>query len=388
MVTTGRLYLDWNASAPLRGAVRAHLVERLSGAANASSVHAEGRAARAAIDAARRSVAALAGVSPRAVTFTSGASEANVTVLTPSWTYGGKPRRFSRLLVSAVEHPSVLKGGRFPAGTVEQIAVDGDGVVDIATLRRLLEAGAGAETLVSVQAANNETGVLQPLAAVEAETRAVGAVLHVDAVQAAGRLDLAGLAGDVLTLSAHKIGGLAGAGAILRRNELLAFDPLVTGGGQEGYARAGTEAVLAIEAFGFAAGAAAGEVAEMPRLSALRDGLARGIRAIDPSVTIFAEGRERLANTLAFASAGMTAETAVIAFDLAGIALSSGSACSSGKVAASHVLAAMGVDPALARCGIRVSFGPQTSEAELQRFVEVFGKVHADMTKGRATRAA
>lgn len=387
-----RLYMDWNAGAPVRPSVRAFVAEYLTRPGNPSSVHAEGRAARAAVEAARRAVAALVGAEAKGVTFTSGGTEAAVTVLAPDWTLFGRPHRFDRLLVSAVEHPSVARGGRFPTERLETVPVDGDGVVDLAALDRRLAAiaAAGERAIVSVMLANNETGAIQPVAEVARIGRAHGALVHADAVQAAGRIavDLPGLGVDVLTLSGHKIGGIQGAGAIVRGANGFAFPPLLTGGGQEGHARAGTESVAAIAAFGLAAREALAEIAEMPAVAARRDRLEAGIRTAAPSATIFAAGAARLPNTTAFAIPGLAAETALIAFDLAGIALSAGSACSSGKVRASGVLTAMGVPEALAKGGLRVSIGPATSDADVDRFVATLARINADMTKRHGTKAA
>lgn len=389
-MTRSRLYLDWNASAPMKPVVRARVVEMLDQCGNASSVHAEGRAARSAIELARRQVAALVGAEPRAVTFTSGGTEAAVAVLAPDWTLFGRPFRFDRLLVSAVEHPCVARGGRFMADRIEMIPVDSEGVVDLAVLERRLAAVCEERVLVSVMIANNETGVVQPIKEVARLVHAAGGVLHCDAVQAAGRmpLDIEALGADVITLSAHKIGGPKGVGAIVRAANGFAFPPLVTGGGQETYARAGTENVPAIAGFGLAAELAAEDLAAVDHVRALRDRIEAGVAAIAPEAVVFSRNAERLANTVSFAVPGMPAETAVIAFDLAGVALSSGSACSSGKVTASPTLTAMGAGQDLARAGLRVSFGPTTTEADAERFLETFATVRADMTKRLGTNAA
>lgn len=388
----GRVYLDWNAGAPVRAEVAARLPDWIAAPANASSVHGEGRAAKARIEAARRQVAALVGGDRRFVTFVSGGTEAAMTVLTPSWHYGARPMTFDRLLVSAVEHPCVARGGRFPAEAVETIPVDKDGLVDLAALEARLAAlsAEGLGAMVSVMLANNETGVIQPLADVVRVAHGHGALVHTDAVQAAGRIaiDIAALGVDVLTLSAHKIGGLPGAGAIVRATDLFAFQPLVTGGGQEGHARAGTENALAIAAFGVAAEAAGHDLTVMDAVAVRRDGIAAAIRALRPDVVVFGEGASRIPNTLAFSVPGVSAETALIALDLAGVAVSSGSACSSGKVAVSPVLTAMGVPEALARGAIRVSLGPTTGDGDVERFLSALGKVLADMSKGQKSKAA
>ncbi|PIP00908.1 cysteine desulfurase family protein [Pleomorphomonas carboxyditropha] len=387
-----RLYFDWNAGAPMKAIARARLVELLDRPGNGSSVHAEGRAARAVLEQARRSVARLCGAEAKGVTFSSGGTEAANTVLTPDWTLFGKPYRLDRLLVSAVEHPAVARGGRFPADSVEVIPVDGDGIVDLAFIeRRLAElAAAGERALVSVMMANNETGVVEPVAEVARLGRAHGALVHSDAVQAAGKLpiDIEALGLDVLTLSAHKIGGGQGVGAVVRGRNGFAFSPLVTGGGQESWARAGTENVASVGAFGAAADAALGDLGRVAEVAARRDRIAATIREVAPDATIFGEHAPRLANTLCFAVPGVAAETAVIAFDLAGVALSSGSACSSGKVTASPVLMAMGVDPALVKGGLRVSIGPETSDEEVSAFGLRARNVLAAMRKQHGTAAA
>ncbi|PKR90281.1 cysteine desulfurase [Pleomorphomonas diazotrophica] len=387
-----RLYFDWNAGAPMKAVARARFVDLLDRPGNGSSVHAEGRAARAVLEEARRSVARLCGTEAKGVTFCSGGTEAANTVLSPDWTLFGKPYRLDRLLVSAVEHPAVARGGRFPADRTEFIPVDADGIVDLGFLdRRLAElATAGERALVSVMMANNETGVIEPVAEVARIARAHGALVHSDAVQAAGKLpiDIEALGLDVLTLSAHKIGGGQGTGAIVRGRNGFAFPPLLVGGGQESWARAGTENVAAVAAFGVAADAAVADLSAMAEVAARRDRLSATLRDIAPDAVIFGERVPRLANTLSFAAPGVAAETAVIAFDLAGVALSSGSACSSGKVTASPVLTAMGVDPALVKGGLRVSIGAETSDEEIAAFGLRARNVFAAMKKQHGTAAA
>jgi len=361
-MTTERAYLDWNATAPLRPQARAAMVEALDAIGNPSSVHAEGRAARGIVEAARERVAVLVGAEPRHVVFTAGGTEANMLALSPKT--GG---RWQRLLASAIEHPSVRSGGRFAA--VEELAVTAAGLIDLADLAHRLAAGPPA--LVSIMLANNETGVVQPVAEAARLAHEAGSLLHVDAVQAAGRIpcDINALGADLLTLSGHKIGGPKGAGALVKRAPLQ-LDPLVTGGGQERGERAGTENVAAIAGFGAAAGAAEADLAaESARVRALRDRLEAGLRAATPDLIIFGTDAERLPNTTLFGLEGMKAETAIILFDLAGVAVSSGAACSSGKVQPSHVLKAMGVAPALARSAVRVSLGPTTTEDDIERFL-------------------
>ncbi len=387
-----RIYLDWNAGAPLRADARARFVEILERAGNPSSVHAEGRAARAAVESARRQVARLVGSEPKAVTFTAGGTEAANTVLAQNWTLLGRAHRFDWLLVSAVEHPCVLRGGRFPADRAETIPVDRNGVVNLEWLDQRLAAiaAAGERAIVSVMLANNETGVIQPVADVARIVRAHDGLVHSDAVQAAGRIpvDIAALGVDVITLSAHKIGGPQGVGAIVRSGDGFAFPPLTTGGGQESWGRAGTENVAAISAFGVAAEAARTDLSAASAMAERRGRLEALIRLAAPTAIIFGEGAARLPNTVCFTIPGIAAETALIGFDLAGIALSSGSACSSGKVTPSTVLTAMGVPADLARSGLRVSIGSGTTDEEVIRFGVVLEKLITDMTKRGATRAA
>jgi cysteine desulfurase len=383
-----RTYLDYNASAPLRPEAGAAMTAALAARGNASSVHTEGRAAHARLEQAREAVAALVGGEARLVTFTSGGTEANVTVLTPDWTHAGTPVHFRALIAGATEHPSVLAGGRFAAERVHRVAVDGDGVVRLDDLRRLLAAVEG-PALVSVMAANNETGVIQPVAEIAGIAHAHGALVHSDAVQAAGRIavDLAALGVDVLTLSAHKIGGPQGAGAIVRANADWTFAPLLTGGGQERRTRAGTENVAAVAGFGAAAQAAGAEcTAAAARLAPLRDCLAAMVKTAKGAV-VFAEGAARLPQTVCFAVPGIPAETLVIALDLAGVAVSSGAACSSGKVAPSPVLAAMGVPPELARCAIRLSLGWDSAEKDIDSFARAWASVLSRLSPGE-TQAA
>jgi cysteine desulfurase len=348
-------------------------------------VHGEGRAARQLIEDARAAVATLVNADSRNVVFTSGGTEANALALTPLVHHGDEHRPFDRLLMSAIEHPSVLAGGRFAREACEQVAVDSDGVIDLAILERRLGALAGERVLVSLMLANNETGVVQPIAQAAQIVHRHGGMLHVDAVQAAGRiaLDLRALDTDLLTLSAHKIGGAKGAGALVRRDESIHIvDPLIRGGGQERGSRAGTENVAAIAAFGAAAAALTDFSSESRHMAALRDQLEAGLRATTPEAVIFGAGAERLPNTTLVAIPGAKAETLVIAFDLDGIAISSGAACSSGKVAPSHVLAAMGVEPALARGAIRVSTGVQTTETDIERFLIVWNRLTQSLSNG------
>ena len=385
---TARVYLDWNASAPLRPTARVAANAALELCGNPSSVHREGRVARRLIEQAREDVAALVGADPRNVIFTSGGTEANALALSPAIENGtGKAPR-GRLLVSAIEHPSVLAGGRFAPSAVETVPVTSSGIVNLVALERRLGelARENARPLVSIMAANNETGVVQPVSEAAEIVHGHGGLLHVDAVQAAGRMTLAikALGADLLTLSAHKMGGAKGVGALVKRDEALHIaGPLIRGGGQERGARAGTENVAAIAAFGAAAAdcriSLAGETQHMTRL---RERLESGLRAVTPDAIIFGSESERLPNTVLVAMPGGKAETLVIGFDLDGIAVSSGSACSSGKVAPSHVLAAMGVPAELARGAIRISLGPTTAEAEIDRFLNVWQRLTKSLSKG------
>lgn len=383
-----RIYLDHNAGAPLRSGVFERVVETLGDVGNASSVHADGRRARARIEAAREQVAQLCKRKSGAVTFVSGGTEANMTALTPKWQDQGAPVYLDRLLRGATEHPSVVSGGQFATASQDVIPVDADGVVRLDALKDMLAAGGPA--LVSVMAANNETGVIQPLAEVGALVAEAGGFFHVDAVQAAGRMpiDMDAWQADIITLSAHKFGGPQGAGAFVVRSTARIPAPLLKGGGQENWRRAGTENVAAIVGFGVAAEEASLEAEDVSRLTQLREKLDAGVRAICPRVTIFGESAPRLANTSCFAVEGVAAETALIAFDLKGLSLSSGSACSSGKVSVSHVLTAMGVDEPTARCALRVSLGWSSCESDIDRFLEVWSDVVDRLNPEARNRAA
>lgn len=377
-MTQARVYLDWNATSPLLPAAREALVEMLDAFGNPSSVHAEGRRARALVEAARGRVAALAGVSPGGVTFTSGGTEAANLALTPWLVRPGEPP-LDLLFVAGGEHACVLDGHRFPAARVRVVPLDASGVVDLAALEAMLTEAGAARVMLALQAANNETGAIQPVREAAERVHARAGVVVCDAVQAAGRLDIraATLDADATILSAHKIGGPKGVGALALR----AFDAniemqMVRGGGQERNVRAGTENVAGIVAFGVAAEWALrdGED-EMRRLAALRDAIEQRLSAALPELTIFSARAPRLANTSALALPGAPAATLLIGLDLEGFAVSSGSACSSGKVKASHVLAAMGVAPDMASGVIRVSLGRETSAADVSEFADAFVRV-------------
>ena len=366
-----RSYLDYNATAPLRAEVREAVVAALSLEGNPSSVHQEGRAARAAIEDARAKVAALVGARPEEVIFTSGGTEANAQALTAP---AGED--FWHCYLSAIEHPSVLSGGRFHPETTTIIPVTPDGIVDLGVLAANLEKHkpGGWRPLVSLMAANNETGAIQPVAEAAAIVHQAGGVLHSDTVQAAGRipLDIEALGADMVTLSAHKIGGPKGIGALVL-TEGVGVEALIRGGGQERRRRAGTENLTGIVGFGVAAELAAVELAHMDRVAKLRDALEEGVRRIAPDAVVLSASVPRLPNTVCLAVPGLKAETLVIGLDLAGIAVSAGSACSSGKVEASHVLAAMGVAPQIAHGAIRVSLGFGSENTDIQRYLGAFG---------------
>ncbi len=385
-----RSYLDWNATTPMRPQAQEALREALAVAGNPSSVHAEGRAARGLVERAREQVATLVGAQPGNVFFTSGGTEANMLALTPAIETTGEKRPRDRLLMSAIEHSSVRTGGRFSREIIEDIPMLADGRVDLAALAAAV--CKASRPLVSLMLANNETGVVQPVAEAAAITHALGGLLHIDAVQGPGRIpcDIGMLGANLLTLSAHKIGGPKGVGALVRRSEDIHFpDPLVRGGGQERGIRAGTENVAGIAGFGAAAEASREQfAAESAHMSELREELESGLKTISQNAVIFGETVERLPNTTLFAVQGMKAETVVIAFDLEGAAVSSGAACSSGKVQPSHVLAAMGVPSSLLRGAVRVSLGWTTTKTDVERFLNAWRKLASALSKRRHGMAA
>ncbi len=370
------IYLDHNATTTLRPEAAAAIAAALRIGGNPSSVHAAGRQARRLIEDAREQVAALVGAAPADVVFTSGGTEANALALA-----GLGPRR---VLMSAVEHASVLRA----AEAAELLPVDRHGVIRLDALETALAAAPAAPTLVSVLWAGNETGVIQPIAEVAALCRRYGAILHSDAVQAAGRvpIDLRTAPVQLLSLSAHKLGGPMGVGALIV-DPALALQPILRGGGQERSLRAGTENLPGIAGFG-AAAERARALADAARLTLLRDRLEQRLRAICPAAPVFGAGAQRLPNTTCIGMPGVAAETQVIAFDLAGIAVSAGAACSSGRVSRSGVLAAMGVGDDLAHSAIRVSLGWTTGEADVERFIEVWTSIYARAAGRSAALAA
>jgi cysteine desulfurase len=363
-------YLDWNATAPLRAEVAAAMAEALARTGNPSSVHRWGRAARQAIERARGQVAALVGVAPTEVIFTSGGTETNHLAL-----LGMRGRRH---LISAIEHDSVREA--VPEATL--IPVTSAGVVDLAALEALL-AAERRPALVSIMLANNETGAIQPVAEAAAIARAREALVHCDAIQGAGKLpvDFRALGVDLMSISAHKLGGPQGVGALVAR-EGVALTALQRGGGQERGRRAGTENGPGIVGFGVAAELAAREMLPSAAIAKLRDRAETALTAVAPDAPVFAKESPRLPNTLSIGMPGVPASTQVMALDLAGVMVSSGAACSSGKVRRSHVLSAMGASPEEAESAIRVSLGWSTTPAEVERLVDAWAALY------RRTRSA
>ena len=378
--THARTYLDYNATAPLHPNARAAMVAALDAGGNPSSAHAEGRAARGIVEAARISVARLVGAKPSEIVFTSGASESNAWVMSQPW---------DTIFVSGIEHDSVLAPARANGAEIVPLSAASDGVSRVEEIaERVFRSGVHGRALVALQMANNETGVIQPVAETAAFAREHGIFTHTDAVQAAGRvaIDFASLGVDTLSLSAHKLGGPKGIGALVIRDH-LDLAPLIRGGGQERRRRAGTENLSAIAGFGAAAEAALAGLANVARIAALRDDLERDVRAIAPDAIIIGQGAPRLCNTSAIAMPGKQAETLVIRLDLAGVAVSAGSACSSGKVGRSHVLEAMGLGPEglgpgdlgpeISGSTIRVSLGPTTTREDIAAFLAAWKTIAA-----------
>ena len=358
-------YLDANASEPVRPAARAAVLAALDVAGNPASVHGAGRAARRLLETAREQVAACFGASAAGVVFTSGGTEADALAI-----HGLGAGR--RLIVGATEHDAVRAAVLMAAGGAAILPVDRDGVADLDALARLLAPGAqdARPALVCLMLANNETGVLHPVAAAAALCRAHGARLHVDAVQAAGRvaIDLRALGADSMAISGHKLGGPQGAGALLLAGD-LALAPLLGGGGQERGRRGGTPALPAIAGMAAAAAEAVAALGDQDRLAELRDRIEAA--ALGAGAVVMGAGAGRLGNTTCLALAGVRADTQVIALDMAGFQVSAGAACSSGKVAVSHVLAAMGMG-ALAGAAVRVSLPWNVSAEDVLRFAAAY----------------
>jgi cysteine desulfurase len=358
-------YLDWNATAPVRPEAAAAVAATLSATGNPSSVHRAGREARRVLNEARDAVASLVNARADEIVFTSGGSEANALAL------AGFPGR--RLLISAIEHDSV----RGNAAGAETIPVLADGRVDLDALDRMLS-GDVRPALVSVMFANNETGVIQNVGEIARIARRHNALYHCDAIQAVGKIavDFATLDIDLMTLSAHKLGGPMGSGALVVRSG-LALIPALRGGGQERRLRAGTENLPGIAGFGAAARVAKASLVAYADIARLRDAAQQRLCALAPDSAVFGVDAPRLPNTLSIAMPHVASSTQVIALDLAGVMVSAGSACSSGKVTRSHVLDAMGVAPALADSAIRVTLGWSTSSEDIDQLVDAWGALYA-----------
>jgi cysteine desulfurase len=376
-MTAARTYLDCNASAPLRTEARAAMLAALDAPGNPSSVHAEGRRARAIIETAREEVARLVNARPSEVVFTSGATEGNNCVMAAGW---------QTICVSGIEHDSVLAPARGSGANLIELPASTGGVAQLqAVAEPLKHAAEGAgRALLSLMLVNNETGVIQPVVEAAELARAHGFAVHVDAVQGPGRIpvDFAALGADMLVLSAHKLGGPRGVGALVVRDgfDLPAF---IVGGGQERRRRGGTENVSGIAGFGAAAQAVAREKDVVGRMGRLRAMLEEGVLRATPAAVIIGKDERRIANTSCIALPGKPADTLVIKLDLEGVAVSAGAACSSGKVGPSHVLQAMGLAPEITGSAIRVSLGPQTDEKDIAAFLAAWDKV-----AGRAAIAA
>lgn len=379
-------YLDHNASAPLLEGAKDAMLAALDFTGNPSSIHGAGRSARKIVEDSRRDLASICGIQPKQVVFTSGATEAAQLALGTSIRFGSSRVRFSHLYISSVEHPCILAGGRFGPDEVTKFGVDGDGRVDLDELEKVLQlhdASTGVP-LVAVMHANNETGIVQPIEEIGEIVKANGGYFCVDAVQSFGKLpvDLASFNAHFIIVSAHKIGGPKGAGALLMMHESIFPDPLIRGGGQENLLRSGTENVAAIAGFGAAAVIADQNLDQATQIKAMRDHIEVGIEEISrqssnntPLPIVFGIGQPRLPNTSCFAVEGIKAENALIALDLKNISVSSGSACSSGRVNQSHVLSAMGVSPQTAECALRVSVGHQTTRAEADYFLNAWQNI-------------
>ena len=373
------IYLDHSATTPVRPEAAEAVAAALTATGNPSSVHGAGRRARRTVEDARDSVAALVGARSEDVIFTSGGTEANNLALANAPKGGAEGPVFA----SAVEHVSVLQG----TDNVFRVSVDGDGLIDLAELDACLKDALnrveGGRALVSVMLANNETGVIQPIQRIAELVAEYDAVFHCDAVQAAGKLaiDFSALGCHMMSVSAHKIGGPPGIGALIVAPGHQAT-AAIRGGGQERSRRGGTENVPGIAGFGRAAEAAKTDIARMRDLADLRDRMEAEITAAAPDVKIFAKNSDRLANTSSLAMPGVSSETQVMAFDLDGIAVSAGAACSSGKVAPSHVLAAMGVDEDTIKSAIRVSLGWTTTAKDIDTFTAAWKGLYARIGGG------
>ncbi|MEF3365606.1 aminotransferase class V-fold PLP-dependent enzyme [Methylocystis sp. 9N] len=378
-----RVYLDHNATSPLRPQARAAMLAALDALGNPSSIHAEGRAAKALLEDARETVAKAIGAARRNVVFVSGATEAANLALSPNIEVQRNAAPFDVLLIGAGEHACVLQGHRFPPQAVEHIALNADGTLSLEALDAALNKNQGGRAMLALQAVNNETGVIQPVAAAAARVHAAGGLLVCDATQAVGRIDTTFMTtdADILFFSSHKLGGPTGVGALaLRDDSLHLANPVLRGGGQEYGRRAGTENVAGV--VGFAAAVAA-SIAKAPqesaRLAALRDALEHKVLKVAPNAQFYGREAGRSANATAFALPGLDARTLLMALDLEGVALSAGSACSSGKITESHVLAAMGAQE---KAALRASLGWSSTAED----VEEFGKVLAGVVDRMRSR--
>ncbi len=400
-MTGNRAYLDHNATSVLRPAARDAMIDAIESSGNPSSVHGEGRNARRLVEKARSEVAALVNVDTDSVTFTSGATEAAHLALTPHIRNSGILQPAGVLYVLETEHPCVLAGGRFDQEQIVSIPVLGNGVIDFDAFDKLLNdhKETNGRPYVAVQLVNSETGVIQPITEIAKRTRFKGGYTLCDAVQAVGRIavDAKDLGVDFMILSAHKIGGPQGVGAFINVHSILDVTPAVRGGSQETNKRAGTENVPAIAGFGAAATEAAKDIADYSKITVLRDSIINQLAPICSAnglmdnLAVFGADVECVGNTLLFGLSGLKAETALIAFDLDGVAVSSGSACSSGKVGKSHVLEAMNADADMARGAIRVSLGWNSTQEDVEKFITSFKRIAkrlSDMTKSKLSGAA
>ncbi len=375
-----RVYLDYNATTPTRPQALAAMVEALHHTGNPSSVHHEGRLVRGIVENARAEIATLVHARAADVFFTSGATEALNLALTPHIQHGKEAQGFTHLLVSEGEHVAALRGHRFARNCVTVLPLDGSGLVKPEVLRAALALiDDNSRVMVCIQLANNETGVIQPIAELAAIVHERGGILVVDAAQALGKipLDVKTLGADLLILSSHKCGGPMGAGALVRGNTALHMaEPALKGGGQERGWRGGTENVPAIAGFGVACAQARSHMMdEMARIVRLRQRVEDALKEHHPHTVIYSESAPRLPTTVAFSVPGLSAEAALMMLDLEGIAVSSGSACSSGKVKASHVLQAMGVPPKECEGMVRVSLGWSSTTRDVEEFLNAWGKI-------------
>lgn len=379
------IYLDHNASAPLLPEARAAMVDALGLTGNPSSVHGHGRALRALVDEARGKVAALAGAERTQVVFTGSATEA----ITQAIVAGAKAFKVDAIVVSAGEHQAVLKAAEATGLPVSRVALDGDGRIRVERIEEMVRTADanGMKLLVAVHLVNNETGVIQPVDEIEVIVGPSPHFLFVDAVQAYGKLGLefASRAPDMMAISAHKIGGPAGIGALLVKGH-ADIVRLIPGGGQEGGRRGGTESAALIAGFGAAAAAFPNRYHHAGADALVRQAES-GMRAIAPDLVVFGEGADRIGNVSNFAVPELKSSVSMMGLDLLGLSVSSGSACSSGKVGPSHVLDAMGVPADLAACALRLSLGWSTTSDDIQSYLKGFGEVAARQASRRGRAA-